>query len=205
MPYGIVTNCTAILLGGILGAFLKNHFPQKLEEALSNIFGLSVITMEISLIIMLKSLSAVVLVPIVGAVIGELLNLEGNLLRGLHRLEERFPLTLDDEQTDVLISMIILLCSNGTEVLGVMNSAATRDHSTLYVKATMDSFMVIIFGTTTGYPVGFIAVPQFAVGTLLFGGASYVLSLVINTILTNFKACEGIITPAVGLKISDIR
>ena len=50
MPYGIITNCIAVFLGGVLGAFLKNHFPQKLKEALPNIFGLSAITMGISLL-----------------------------------------------------------------------------------------------------------------------------------------------------------
>ena len=108
MPYGIITNCAAVFLGGILGAVLKNYFPQKLKEALPNIFGLSAITMGISLIIMLKSLSAVVLALIVGTVIGELLNLEDNLLKGLHKLEQKLPVNLDDEQMDVLISMIIL-------------------------------------------------------------------------------------------------
>ncbi len=76
--------------------------------------------MGISLIIMLKSLSAVVLALIAGTVIGELLNLEDNLLKGLHRLEERLPLTLDDQQMDVLISMIILFCFSGTGVFGAM-------------------------------------------------------------------------------------
>ena len=37
MPYGIITNCAAVFLGGILGAVLKNYFPQKLKEALPNI------------------------------------------------------------------------------------------------------------------------------------------------------------------------
>ena len=178
---------------------------RKLKEALPNIFGLSAITMGISLIIMLKSLSAVVLALIVGTVIGELLNLEDNLLKGLHRLEERLPLTLDDEQMDVLISMIILFCFSGTGVFGAMNSAMTGDHSILYAKAIMDFFTAIIFGTTAGYLVGFIAVPQFAVGILLFGGASYILPLVTDTMLANFKACGGIITLAVGLKISGIK
>lgn len=76
--------------------------------------------MGISLIIMLKSLSAVVLALIAGTVIGELLNLEDNLLKGLHRLEERLPLTLDDQQMDVLISMIILFCFSGTGVFDTM-------------------------------------------------------------------------------------
>lgn len=205
MPYGIITNCIAVFLGGVLGAFLKNHFPQKLKEALPNIFGLSAITMGISLIIMLKSLSAVVLALIVGTVIGELLNLENNLLKGIHRLEERLPLTLDDEQMDVLISMIILFCFSGTGVFGAMNSAMTGDHSILYAKAVMDFFTAIIFGTTAGYLVGFIAVPQFVVGILLFGGASYILPLVTDTMLANFKSCGGIITLAVGLKIAGIK
>ena len=192
MPYGIITNCAAVFLGGILGAVLKNYFPQKLKEALPNIFGLSAITMGISLIIMLKSLSAVVLALIVGTVIGELLNLEDNLLKGLHKM-------------DVLISMIILFCFSGTGVFGAMNSAMTGDHSILYAKAVMDFFTAIIFGTTAGYLVGFIAVPQFAVGILLFGGASYILPLVTDTMLANFKACGGIITLAVGLKIAGIK
>ena len=158
--------------------------------------------MGISLIIMLKSLSAVVLALIVGTVIGELLNLEDNLLKGLHKLEQKLPVNLDDEQMDVLISMIILFCFSGTGVFGAMNSAMTGDHSILYAKAVMDFFTAIIFGTTAGYLVGFIAVPQFAVGILLFGGASYILPLVTDTMLANFKACGGIITLAVGLKIA---
>ena len=201
MPYGIITNCAAVFLGGILGAVLKNYFPQKLKEALPNIFGLSAITMGIGLIIMLKSLSAVVL----ALIIGELLNLEDNLLKGLHKLEQKLPVNLDDEQMDVLISMIILFCFSGTGVFGAMNSAMTGDHSILYAKAVMDFFTAIIFGTTAGYLVGFIAVPQFAVGILLFGGASYILPLVTETMLANFKACGGIITLAVGLKIAGIK
>ncbi len=158
MPYGIITNCAAVFLGGILGAVLKNYFPQKLKEALPNIFGLSAITMGISLIIMLKSLSAVVLALIVGTVIGELLNLEDNLLKGLHKLEQKLPVNLDDEQMDVLISMIILFCFSGTGVFGAMNSAMTGDHSILYAKAVMDFFTAIIFGTTAGY---LVALSQF--------------------------------------------
>ena len=149
--------------------------------------------MGISLIIMLKSLSAVVLALIVGTVIGELLNLEDNLLKGLHRLEERLPLTLDDEQMDVLISMIILFCFSGTGVFGAMNSAMTGDHSILYAKAIMDFFTAIIFGTTAGYLVALL--PCLSLPWVF---------CCLEVLLTyspghrhhaaNFKACGGIIT-----------
>ena len=91
MPYGIMINCTAVLIGGLMGAFLKDYFPDKLKESLPGIFGLSAITMGVTLIIRLESLSAVILAVIIGTVIGELLNLETNLMHGLHGLESRLP------------------------------------------------------------------------------------------------------------------
>lgn len=205
MPYGVIVNCAAIFAGGVIGAILKNRFSEKIKEALPNIFGLSAITIGITLIIKLESLSAVILAMIVGTVIGELLNLEENLLSGLKKMESKLPFSLDEKQLDVLISMIILFCFSGTGVFGAMNSAMTGDHSILYAKAIMDFFTAIIFGTTAGYLVGFVAVPQLVVGLLLFSGASYILPLVTDVMLNNFKACGGLITLAVGLKISGIK
>lgn len=205
MPQGIIVNCIVVFLGGILGAFLKDRFPMKLKEALPNIFGLSAITMGMYLIVHLQSLSAVVLALILGTVVGEMCSLEDNLLVGLQRLESKLPINLDEEQFDVLISMIILFCFSGTGIFGAMNSAMTGDQSILYAKSVMDFFTALIFGTTAGYLVGFVAFPQLFVGLVLFCGASYILPLVNDVMLANFKACGGIITLAVGLKIANIK
>ena len=205
MPLGVIINSIAVFTGGILGAFLKNHFPKKLSESLPNIFGLSAIAMGIYLIIRLESLSAVVLAVIVGTVLGEMVSLEENLLAGLKKLEDKFPVHLDEEQMDIIISLIILFCFSGTGIFGAMNSAMTGDQSILYAKSVMDFFTAVIFGTTAGFLVGFIAIPQFVVGILLFCGASYILPYVSDLMLANFRACGGIITLAVGLKIANIK
>lgn len=205
MPLGVIINSIAVFTGGILGAFLKNHFPKKLSESLPNIFGLSAIAMGIYLIIRLESLSAVVLAVIVGTVLGEMVSLEENLLAGLKKLEDKFPVRLDEEQMDIIISLIILFCFSGTGIFGAMNSAMTGDQSILYAKSVMDFFTAVIFGTTAGFLVGFIAIPQFVVGILLFCGASYILPYVSDLMLANFRACGGIITLAVGLKIANIK
>ena len=177
MPQGVIINCITIFIGGLLGAFLKNYFPKKLTEALPNICGLSAITMGVYLIIRLQSLAAVILAVIVGTVLGELLGLEENLMTGLKKLEKKLPVNLEEEQMEVIISLIILFCFSGTG----------------------------IFGTTAGFLVGFIAIPQFAVGILLFCGATYILPFTSDLMISNFKACGGIITLAVGLKISNIK
>lgn len=205
MPYGVIIDSAAVFLGGIMGAFLKKYFPDRLKAALPNVFGLSAITMGVTLIIVLDSLSAVVLAMILGTVMGELLDLESGLVHGLRKLETKLPFDLDEKQMDVLISMIVLFCFSGTGIFGSMNSAMTGDHSVLYAKAIMDFFTAVIFGTAAGYLVGFVAVPQLLVGLLLFGGASYILPVVTAPMLNNFKACGGLITMAVGMKISDIK
>lgn len=205
MPQGVIINCMTVFIGGILGAFLKKHFPKKLSDALPNIFGLSAISMGIYLIIRLQSLAAVVLAIIVGTVLGELLGLEGNLLSGLKKLEGKLPTDMNEEQLEIIISLIILFCFSGTGIFGTMNYAITGDISILYAKSVMDFFTAIIFGTTAGFLVGFIAIPQFAIGLLLFFGASYILPFTNDLMLSNFKACGGIITLAVGLKISNIK
>ena len=205
MPQGVIINCITVLIGGILGAFLKNHFPKKLAQSLPNIFGLSAIAMGIYLIIRLESLAAVVLAVIVGTALGELMGLEENLLMGLRKLERKLPVHLEEDQMDIIISLIILFCFSGTGIFGAMNSAMTGDQSILYAKSVMDFFTAIIFGTTAGFLVGLIAIPQFAVGILLFFGASYILPYVSDLMLSNFKACGGIITLAVGFKIANIK
>lgn len=205
MPYGVFLNCGTVLAGGLLGAVIRERFPQRLKEALPMVFALSAMTIGISLIINLHSLSAVILSMILGTMIGELLGLETHLIEGLKKLEHRLPGNMSEKQMDILVSLIVLFCFSGTGIFGAMNSAMTGDHSILYVKAMMDFFTAIIFGTTAGYLVGMVSIPQLAIGCLLFYGASYIMPLVNDVMLANFKAVGGVITLAVGFKIAEMK
>ena len=202
MPVGVLINTAAIFLGGIVGALVGGRIPQRINDALTGVFGLSAITMGIYLIIQLSALSAVVMSIILGTLIGECFNIEHGLSRGLSRLAGD---SLSEEQLDNIISMIILFCFSGTGLFGAMNSGLSGDHSILISKAIMDFFTAIIFGATSGYLVGVIAVPQMCIGTLLFFLGSLLMPLLNQQMVSDFKAVGGIITLAVGLKIAKIR
>lgn len=206
MPVGVLINSAAILIGGIIGALAGERIPPRIHAALTGIFGLSAITMGLSLIIQMNYLSAVILALILGTLIGECFNLEWSLSKGLTLLARKLPGGgLSDEQTDNLISMMILFCFSGTGLFGAMNSAISGEHSILIAKAIMDFFTAIIFGATTGYLVSGLAVPQFSVGILLFCFGNMLLPLLTDFMISDFKAVGGVITMAVGLKISKIR
>lgn len=195
-----------MLIGGIIGAIAGNKIPEKISNSLTGIFGLSAITMGITLIIQMDALTAVVMSLIVGTLLGECLNLENSLIRGLSFCASKLPgKDLSKEQMDNLISMIILFCFSGTGIFGSINSGISGDHTILIAKSIMDFFTAIIFGAITGYLVSAIAIPHIILNVFLFFFGSLLFPLLTDSMVQDFKAVGGIITFAVGLKISKVR
>ena len=206
MPIGVLIDSSSILIGGIIGAIAGNKIPEKISNSLTGIFGLSAITMGITLIIQMDALTAVVMSLIVGTLLGECLNLENSLIRGLFFCASKLPgKDLSKEQMDNLISMIIIFCFSGTGIFGSINSGISGDHTILIAKSIMDFFTAIIFGAITGYLVSAIAIPHIILNVFLFFFGSLLFPLLTDSMVQDFKAVGGIITFAVGLKISKVR
>lgn len=205
MPYGILIDFVSVLIGGVIGAVLKNCFPSDLKRYLPDAFALAAVFMGISLMIQLENLPAVVLALIFGTAVGELLHMERGLVQGLTHMGKRLPGFSDVEQMSTIISLIVLFCFSGTGVFGAINEAMTGDHTMLLAKSILDFFTALIFGTTVGYAVALIAVPMVAVALALFMGGLYILPLISPVMLADFKACGGIITFTAGLKIAKFK
>lgn len=206
MPVGVLVNGFSVLLGGTLGAFIGHWIPEKISKALTNVFGLAALALGLSLIIQFDSLSPVILALIIGTIIGEFLDLEKLLSVSLYKIESKLPGNeMTQEHIDISISMIILFCFSGTGIFGAMDSAISGDHSVLITKSILDFFTALIFGSIVGYLIGAIAVPQVIIGTLLFIIGSTLIPFLSEAMIGDFKALGGIITFAVGIKISKIK
>lgn len=101
--------------------------------------------------------------------------------------------------------MIVLFCFSGTGWFGSMNAGITGDHSIMFAKSIMDFFTALIFGATSGYMVGLIAIPQCAVFLALFYMSKSLMPLMTTGMIGDFKAVGGVITLALGLKLSKIK
>lgn len=206
MPIGILVNVASVFLGGILGAIVGSCIPERINRALTSIFGLSAMLIGISMIGQMNSLSAVILSLILGGLIGEIIRLESSVNRGVSSLATHLPgNTLSDDQRDNIISMIVLFCFSGTGWFGSMNAGITGDHSIMFAKSIMDFFTALIFGATSGYMVGLIAIPQCAVFLILFYMSKTLMPLMTTGMIGDFKAVGGVITLALGLKLSKIK
>lgn len=205
MPTGTIANAVAVASGSVIGAALSSRLPKRLSQTLPTIFGFAAVTIGISQIIVLENLSAVILALICGSALGELIRIEDRLTDGVKSLESRMPGAMSKEQMEQLMSMVVLFCFSGTGIFGAMVSGVSGDHSVLFAKAIMDFFTAIIFGSTVGYVLSLISIPLFGVQFLLFLAAGVIYPYLTDYMVNDFKACGGIMTFAIGLKIAGIK
>lgn len=202
MPIGIMVSCFFVFIGGLIGTISKNIIPKKLIDKLPKYFGLCSIAMSIGLIVNLSNLAIVILSIIIGAVIGELLNLEGNLILVIKKI---ISSNKDNQiDLDILTTAVALFCFSGTGIFGALNEGFTGDSTILLTKSILDLFTAIIFATKCGYAISLLAIPEMVILLVCYFSAGIIMPFITPDALANFKACGGIITLAVGLKLLNV-
>jgi uncharacterized membrane protein YqgA involved in biofilm formation len=212
MLIGPYMNGTAVILGGVSGAFLGVKLPERIRTALPQTFGLASMGLGIALITKVHFLPAVVLALVIGAIIGEIFYLEKNIGK-LGKVARTFADKLSsnngglsaDEFQEKFVAILVLFCASGTGIFGAMTEGMTGDPSILYVKTILDLFTSAIFATALGYSVATIAVPQLIIQLLLAFGATHIMPLTTPFMMGDFSATGGLIMLATGFRICGIK
>ena len=110
-----------------------------------------------------------------------------------------------EQQSDQLVTIIVLFCASGTGIYGSMISGMNGDHSILIAKAILDFCTALIFGCMLGKVVSAIAIPQGIIMLLLFVFAGVIYPLTTPTMVNDFKACGGFIMLATGFRIVQLK
>lgn len=213
MPWGVIINSLAVILGGLLGVFLGRFFQKEFCKHLTMIFGIISMSMGISGIIKVENLPAVVLAVIVGLILGELCGLEkkfsqaaGFMKRPVEKLfGNQQAAGMQEEEMGRFISVVILFCASGTGIFGSLQSGITGDHTILFSKSILDFFTAAIFAVSLGHLVMAVAVPQFIIYLFLFFCAHWIMPLTNASMLNDFSACGGILMLATGFRIAEIK
>ena len=204
MPIGVICNVLAVALGGVIGAAGGKKLSDELKQKLNLIFGICSMGIGISSIILMQNMPAVILALILGTMIGVVTHLGKHIDQCGRKLARLIP-EQGSMDNALLVTAIVLFCASGTGIYGSLVSGMSGDHSILLAKSILDLFTAMIFACSLGMITGLVAIPQAVIFLLLFFCAKLIFPLTTPVMVSDFKACGGLIMLATGFRIARIK
>lgn len=205
MPIGVLTNCAAVLLGGLLGTYLGKILPQGLKDNLPTLFGFCSIAIGVNSIIKASGMTAVVLAILVGFTIGHGLHLEQWTSKFFHKLVRTLHLGGESIDMEFYITAVALFCCSGFGWYSTLTEGIAGDPSLLFSKAVLDGFTALIFASTLGKSICAIPLPQCVILLCVFGAGRLLAGVLTPTMFADLSACGGVLTMAAGFRVSKIK
>jgi uncharacterized membrane protein YqgA involved in biofilm formation len=187
---GTVINVAAIIVGGLLGIIFGRFIGERHRDTLCKACGLSVIF--IGSAGALKGMFSVVEGKIVyggdfliiaclalGALIGEIINIEGGFERFGGWLKKKTHSDGDSSFIEGFVSASFTVCIGAMAIVGSINDGIYGDYTILVTKAILDFIILMVMAASLGKGTIFSAIPV----AILQGGVT-ALSVLIKPIMT---------------------
>ncbi|MCA9978084.1 MAG: DUF554 domain-containing protein [Anaerolineales bacterium] len=206
---GTILNAITVLIGGTIGTLLGSRFPQRMQETVFASLGLFTLAIGISSALVTKNPLIVLGSLVLGALIGEAINLEMKLERfgaWLQRL-----LVRGDSQSQTsrfvegFVTASLVFCVGPLTIQGAIEDGLLGDFTKLAIKSMLDGFAALAFATTLG--PGVLASIVVILG--FQGGISLLASLGSNVftdpMITELTATGGVVLLSIGLRLLEIK
>ena len=209
---GTIINIAGILLGGVLGLCFGKLLKERHQQTLTRVCGVSTLFIGIggALEGMLSvngdgvvsgSGMMIVICLSLGALIGELLNIEDGFERFGQWLKLKTGNAKDKQFVDGFVTASLTVCIGAMAIVGSIEDGISGDYSILATKAILDLIIIMVMTCSLGKGCIFSAIP---VG-ILQGGVT-LLSTFLRPLMTpaaqsNLSMIGSILIFCVGLNL----
>ena len=199
---GTIVNTAAILLGTLLGLLLKKGLPERFQDVLMKGLALCVLLIGISGALKGENTLIAILSIAIGAIIGEIIDLDRRLNNLGQLLEARFSKG-DGEQTvaRAFVMSSLLFCVGAMAIVGSLQSGLTGDHEMIYTKSMLDGISSIIFASSLGYGVVFSAVAVFVYQGAIVLLAQWIAPFLSDAVIVEMTCTGSLLIIALGLNM----
>lgn len=212
---GTLINFATVILGGTLGLIIGGHLPERIKVIVVTAIGLMTIVLGVSSAILTENALIPLVALVLGAIIGELLDID----KGINSLGDWLKLRFDkagsgQNFTTAFVVASLQFCVGPLTILGAINDGLTGNYSLLAIKSVLDGFSAIIFASTFGFGVLFAG----ATVLIIQGGisllAGYIKPLLVSVPnahmsaqprVIELSAVGGVILIGLALNILDIK
>lgn len=201
---GTIVNAAAIIAGAAIGLFLRSGIQERYKNIIMQGLGLSILLIGMKMAFKTNNELLVILSLVVGAVIGEWLDID-RFLEALGQWLQDMIGSREGEFVRGFVSASLIYCVGAMAIMGPIESGLTGQHRVLFVKSALDGISAIIFSSTMGLGVAFSALPVFVYQGSITLLAGAVKSLLTEAIIAELTATGGILIVAIGLNVLGIK
>lgn len=208
---GTIVNVAAIVVGGLAGLLGGRRIPERLQKTLMSAMGVSVLFVGVSgtLSQMLRAGGGALTVQgtmmilslAVGAVLGELLDLEDRMERFGAWLKVKTKSESDGGFIGAFVTASLTVCIGAMAIVGSIQDGILGDHATLFAKAVLDLVIIMVMTASMGKGCIFSAIP---VG-ILQGSVTLLARLLqpvfTDAALSNLSLVGSVLVFCVGLNL----
>lgn len=199
---GTIVNCTAIIIGSILGTILKNGIKEKYKDIMLKAMGLSAALLGVSSAVKgINDSNYPVLFIIslaIGGLIGEALALE----KRVNNLTSKFS---KGNLIEGLSTAVLLFCAGALSILGPLESALNGNNTLLYTNAILDGITSVVLASNYGIGIGISAFVLFIWQGSIYLCADIISPYITPALLNEISIIGGVLILSSGLNILQIK
>lgn len=213
---GSIVNAVAIIGGSLLGMIIKGRVSERFRAIIMQALGLSVIIIGLS-----GSLSAIfrvssegklesndimvmIIFLVIGAIIGEALNIEKKLNRFAELIQKKLPGSGSNFSAG-FVSATLLFCVGAMAIVGSLEEGLAGNANTLYAKSVLDCISSIIFSSTMGIGVLFSAIAVFLYQGSITLLAEFLEHMLTLEVISQMSLVGNVLILGIGINLLEIR
>ena len=203
-------NCLTVILGSLLGLFLKNRLKSSYKEVVFTSSGLITLVIGISMAMQTGSFLILIFSTILGGFVGYALSIEDGVLSLGTWIESKLGRKHGNEEASKnfalgFLNASLLFCSGAMTVVGSIQAGTTGDYQLLLVKSVMDGCMAIIFSAVYGPGVMASALVILVYQGFFTLAGGFISPILGEAGIAELSAVGGVLLMMIGLGLLDIR
>ncbi len=201
---GILINAGTVIVGSSLGLLLRTRLPEKISTIVFQAIGLFTVYLGITMAFKTHHLLIVIFSLVLGAITGELIQIEVGLEKWGLRLKKYFGAN-QEKFAEGLVTAFLLFCMGSMTILGAFEEGLGGKPNLLIAKAWLDGFSSLALAAALGSGVLVAVVPLVIYQGLLTLLARLLGSVLSLTVIDEMTAVGGILLIGLGINILEIK
>ncbi|MDE7242803.1 MAG: DUF554 domain-containing protein [Oscillospiraceae bacterium] len=209
---GTIINTAAIVAGGLCGQLFGRFLQERHQDTLCKTCGISVLfiavsgalegmlTVEGTSVVSGQSMLVTVCLAL-GALIGEILNIEGWFERLGEWLKIKTGNAKDKRFVDGFVTASLTVCIGAMAIVGAIEDGIFGDYSILATKAVLDLIIIMVMTCSLGKGCTFSAIPVAVFQGSITALAQFVKPVMTEAALANLSLIGSILIFCVGVNL----